>query len=290
MHPEWKSRFARSSIFGAILWFSIAVSAQCASAATINVKIDNGILTFSGGPPSKAYKMYNHAPNTYAGGEVASGAGTTDASGNSSGTPNVTGMNGTFEIAFAGDNFVGIVNGGTYTSRQEQVDLSLNQFRGDPVLISSFSSFASVGGSLTDQFNLINSSTAYPLNFTDLTVYKGLDLSYFTASNFDSAAAIASGTFVTDLVTDSGGFGIPVAGGVDIPEVSIPVSNVVRGTYQLVVGTAEPYLGNGMFGPSFAFSLASAPVPEPASWTLMFVGFCGLGAIMRRRRTSATAV
>ncbi|MFI4966828.1 MAG: PEPxxWA-CTERM sorting domain-containing protein [Caulobacterales bacterium] len=35
---------------------------------------------------------------------------------------------------------------------------------------------------------------------------------------------------------------------------------------------------------------ATAPVPEPATWAMMLVGFGGLGAMMRRRRTQAAAV
>jgi len=42
-------------------------------------------------------------------------------------------------------------------------------------------------------------------------------------------------------------------------------------------------------GNSFEFdSLASAPVPEPATWALMISGFGGAGAMIRRRRTAST--
>ena len=38
-----------------------------------------------------------------------------------------------------------------------------------------------------------------------------------------------------------------------------------------------------------AFSLTAADVntgvPEPASWAIMLVGFCGLGAMLRRRQS-----
>jgi hypothetical protein len=41
--------------------------------------------------------------------------------------------------------------------------------------------------------------------------------------------------------------------------------------------------------PSFEVdNFAGAAVPEPASWALMIMGFGGLGAMIRRRRTSAT--
>ena len=38
-----------------------------------------------------------------------------------------------------------------------------------------------------------------------------------------------------------------------------------------------------------AFTLKSGSVPEPASWALMLMGFGGLGAMLRRRRTVALA-
>jgi hypothetical protein len=45
--------------------------------------------------------------------------------------------------------------------------------------------------------------------------------------------------------------------------------------------------GNGSFDGVLAF--APRAVPEPASWMLMILGFGGLGAVLRRRRTVAAA-
>jgi len=42
------------------------------------------------------------------------------------------------------------------------------------------------------------------------------------------------------------------------------------------------------FGPALD-NVSIASVPEPAAWALMLVGFGGLGAAMRRRRTAASA-
>ena len=58
---------------------------------------------------------------------------------------------------------------------------------------------------------------------------------------------------------------------------SLPVPN---GSYQLYDNTGEYVYG--------AFSAAAA-VPEPAAWALMTLGFGGLGAVLRRRRTAAVA-
>jgi hypothetical protein len=61
---------------------------------------------------------------------------------------------------------------------------------------------------------------------------------------------------------------------------------VTSGTQTLVVtGTSG---GNGSYDGVLAFAPLRA-VPEPASWTLMIVGFGGLGAAMRRRRAIAAA-
>jgi hypothetical protein len=54
----------------------------------------------------------------------------------------------------------------------------------------------------------------------------------------------------------------------------------LAGTQTLIVsGTSG---GSGAFAGTLAFALAS--VPEPASWSLMIVGFGGLGVVLRSRK------
>jgi len=51
-------------------------------------------------------------------------------------------------------------------------------------------------------------------------------------------------------------------------------------------------IANGVMiiGPNFRVAgVAAAPVPEPASWALMILGFGGAGAVLRRRRPAMAA-
>ena len=63
----------------------------------------------------------------------------------------------------------------------------------------------------------------------------------------------------------------------NLPVTSGPQTLVVKGTSG----------GNGSFAGTLSFELSA--VPEPASWTLMIVGFGAAGAALRRRRTMAAA-
>lgn len=55
------------------------------------------------------------------------------------------------------------------------------------------------------------------------------------------------------------------------------------GTYQLSFSTS----GNDNVGPLLDnVNVATAAVPEPATWAMMITGFGGVGALVRRRRTA----
>ena len=54
-------------------------------------------------------------------------------------------------------------------------------------------------------------------------------------------------------------------------------------SYQLFFGDRGPADGDR------AFTLSGGPVPEPASWALMIMGFGGVGAAMRSRRRTMAA-
>jgi hypothetical protein len=55
---------------------------------------------------------------------------------------------------------------------------------------------------------------------------------------------------------------------------------VTSGTQTLVVNGKTG--GDGSFSGTLSFALTA--VPEPAAWTMMIVGFGGIGAMLRRRR------
>ena len=56
------------------------------------------------------------------------------------------------------------------------------------------------------------------------------------------------------------------------------------------LGNEQGLYGNDYAGPAFAgqwnFATSSAAVPEPATWAMLLLGFAGLGAAVRKRRSS----
>jgi hypothetical protein len=68
---------------------------------------------------------------------------------------------------------------------------------------------------------------------------------------------------------------------------TITFTALSAGSLRAIIGTDS----NDNIGPLLtAVTLATlATIPEPASWSLMILGFGGAGAILRRRRTAAGA-
>jgi hypothetical protein len=60
-----------------------------------------------------------------------------------------------------------------------------------------------------------------------------------------------------------------------------PISPVAAGAYRFTFGGSAPATGGVVTG-NLTFQLI--PVPEPATWAMMLVGFAGIGFAMRRRR------
>lgn len=93
---------------------------------------------------------------------------------------------------------------------------------------------------------------------------------FLTATVFDGATNLGS----VDFPSPWGGFDVTFQG----------VSNDVA--FDRVVFTVNK-TDNGFFAMN-DFTFDAAPgVPEPASWAMMLVGFGSIGAVLRRRRTSA---
>ena len=73
-----------------------------------------------------------------------------------------------------------------------------------------------------------------------------------------------------------------------LPVTAGPQQLVVSGTVNPSSGSAGPF--NGGFGGSLSFAPATGGVPEPTSWALMMLGFGGLGAVLRGKRRSLSAL
>jgi len=91
---------------------------------------------------------------------------------------------------------------------------------------------------------------------------------------FDSAAIYITDRQATGMVLN--GTGTITGNGFD-PTAGTFILNIV-----------SPESGTGSF--KFTFASAVSAVPEPDTWTLMFVGFGMIGFVMRRRATKETQV
>ena len=65
---------------------------------------------------------------------------------------------------------------------------------------------------------------------------------------------------------------------------SLAVGNLSAGDYRFTFGGNAPANGGVVTG-----NVTFQPVPEPATWALMLVGFAGIGMAMRRRRQPSLA-
>jgi hypothetical protein len=56
-----------------------------------------------------------------------------------------------------------------------------------------------------------------------------------------------------------------------------------------IIGTVGGPRGIGSYGGSATF-LPTAPVPEPATWAMMLLGFLGVGSVMSRRKKTSSGL
>jgi hypothetical protein len=78
-----------------------------------------------------------------------------------------------------------------------------------------------------------------------------------------------------------------------LPSLTPPAGGVFAGAVRLFSSTTDPVTGDGVVDEDVSAQLTitsiTRGVPEPASWTLMIVGFGAIGATARRRRDAAKA-
>jgi hypothetical protein len=69
------------------------------------------------------------------------------------------------------------------------------------------------------------------------------------------------------------------------PSLSLLVNFLGAGTYRFSFGGTAPANGGVVNG-----NLTFLPVPEPASWAMLVLGFVGVGLVLRRRRPTLSQV
>jgi hypothetical protein len=112
--------------------------------------------------------------------------------------------------------------------------------------------------------------------------YDHAEFNLIDLSNLDFHVVISSllngvvtTTSINYLATNNGNnrFGVQAGAGETITGVSITSSDGFASLKQLRVNLAQP----------------TTPVPEPATWAMMLLGFCGVGMAIRRSRKPAFA-
>lgn len=126
-------------------------------------------------------------------------------------------------------------------------------------------------------------NATFTFNFEGLANVVGFTASVdnndtYTFSFFDGEALVGS----AQILGSEGGvsFGLEAF--------SRNLATPVKAT-RAVVSTAGGDLRFGLGEVQFSGSLVSGAVPEPSTWAMMIAGFAGLGAVMRRKATTATA-
>jgi hypothetical protein len=61
------------------------------------------------------------------------------------------------------------------------------------------------------------------------------------------------------------------------------------GSFELTTGQAELHAGNSGTGGRNESTILASAVPEPSTWAMMILGFCGLGFMAYRRKQSESA-
>jgi hypothetical protein len=141
--------------------------------------------------------------------------------------------------------------------------------------------FAPDGNSAVASFNSSGTGTTFSDTYT-FTLPAGFASTSLTTAAVNGMTDTAFSSVLLNgitLTTDASG-AIDVKSLLDVPVNAGGNTLVVNGT------------SGGLFsyGGNISFAKLVAGVPEPASWALMIVGFGGMGAALRNRRRTQTAV
>lgn len=205
-------------------------------------------------------------------------------------TDGVTGNPGDdYSITVGGEHFTGVMCSQRCLGEQDlkskeeenqHSSLDLHDFHGSAFAFAgSYALFdKGIEGTPFNQFDFVNSSSSAYL-VTSLQLYQGLEGSYFNTSEFDSAAAIATGSLYRDVTADLGSFEIGAG------EQRLFSENISLGSHQydLMAGFLRQIQPDGSLGPSEWFAIGSQPAPEPSSLLLMGSGILGLSELLRKR-------
>ena len=265
-----------------LLWLAaMAISvptALCASTISIDISLGGG-TTISGGPPNAnvSWKDTNSG---------ATASAKTDASGNASmPTADGSGFDG-YTVTVGGETWSSLKLGGNVNiiSDSEKVPTPHQQHFGSFFDVFFNLDLLPAPSNKGHSYNTFDIKNLGPNSYyvTDLKIYTDLPLADFTASAFDSPAAIASGILYDDVSGRLGPGVLPSGGGI-----SLSASLTPDATYALLTATAQQVLPTGGLGPPVDVAFGGTAVPEPASWATLIAGLSLLGATLRRARVAS---
>lgn len=210
-------------------------------------------------------------------------------------------LSGTFELTISGpdttnwqklkivgdETWEGITKEGPYESeKQKKKQKAPGSFQDRPngLPFEFLPNLWTDGDETFAQIDIINTSPVFAYSFTSLKLFKGLSLVYWQTDQFDSPAAIATGTFQWDFVSDNGSASITKAGGDVAPILAFPLGTPSFLSYDLLTGVARPILAPGVYGDPISFSTGFSAVPEPSSRAIVMLVCVAFG--FRKRLVS----
>jgi hypothetical protein len=261
----------------AVLGFAaLAVAAPTALfASTISIDISAGSgTTITGGPANVPVSWKDN--NT-----GATASTTTDGSGQASmPSANGSGLDG-YTVKVGGETWSNLQLGGNVNIISDSEKVPTVHFRQGGSFFDVFIELdvlpaPSSPGHSYNTFDIKNSG---PNNYkiTDLKIYTDLPLADFTASAFDSPAAIAAGDLYDDVTGRLGPDALPSG-----DALSLSASLTPDDSYALLTLTAEQILPTGGYGPPIDVAFGGTALPEPDTWTMLLGGLFLLGAALRR--------
>jgi hypothetical protein len=149
-----------------------------------------------------------------------------------------------------------------------------------------------IGSTTTNNTNPLQSTVTWTTNTFPSGNFSGwLEFTNDTLGLYQVVVSTSTpGAIIGSASLDGTGGGLPhlgsITGNLTNSLTLGPISPVAAGAYRFTFGGSAPATGGVVTG-NLTFQLI--PVPEPATWAMMLVGFAGIGFAMRRRRQPVLA-
>jgi hypothetical protein len=195
-------------------------------------------------------------------------------------TPGTTETSSSF-ISFNNTGFVPTINNASPVplTNGDSLDLKISFLPGQAVQFTNVLGNFQIGLVVSDSA----SPTLNPASTLTLRDTGGNVIKTFSANiGFNQATGNVVGD---DFFT----VGVPLSGNVGSLEYINPSISGLTGTKNFTADTIALQASAGSFQVLTGLPVVGTAVPEPAAWAMLLAGFGGIGAMLRRRRTLATA-